>query len=84
MMTDITGERKNHRCHNYDTNGLRRKQTKKVQWICAGCGKNGWRVRMPKANRRDGYTCRGCGGKVKFVDMSSSPLIGSSSKVKIF
>ena len=79
MMTD------NHRCHNYDTNGLRRKQTKRVQWTCTDCGKGGWRVRMPKAHRRNGYTCRACGGKVEFVDMSASPLVGSTpSKVKIF
>ena len=66
MMIRITGEYKNHRCHNYDTVGIKRKQEKKVKWSCSGCGVEGWRVRMPKVNR--GYTCRRCGSSVTFVD----------------
>jgi DNA-directed RNA polymerase subunit RPC12/RpoP len=66
MMTRITGEYKNHRCHNYDTVGIKRRQEKKVKWSCSGCGVEGWRVRMPKANR--GYICRRCGGRVTFAD----------------
>ena len=66
MMTRITGEYKNHRCHNYDTVGIKRKQEKKVKWACTGCGVEGFRVRMPKINR--GYTCRRCGSSVTFTD----------------
>tara|TARA_R110002020_G_scaffold50716_6_gene143114 strand:+ start:6355 stop:6918 length:564 start_codon:yes stop_codon:yes gene_type:complete len=68
MMTDITGEYKNHRCHNYDTVGIKRKQEKKVKWTCSGCDANGLKVRMPK--RPNGHICRGCRSPVTFVDMS--------------
>lgn len=76
MMCDITGEYKNHRCHSYNTEGLRRKQAKNVKWECTGCGASGWKVRMPKANRR--YTCRSCRCVVRFTDHRES------SKLKIF
>ena len=67
MMTNITGEYKNHRCHNYDTTGLRRTQAKNVHWQCQGpCGAEGRKARMPKAGRI--YTCRTCRGRVKFTD----------------
>ncbi len=66
MMTRITGEYKNHRCHSYNTEGLRRKQEKKVKWTCTGCGAEGWKVRMPK--RPNGHICRGCRSRVVFVD----------------
>ena len=67
MMTDITGEYKNHRCHSYDTTGLRRKQEKNVLWQCQGsCGAEGRKARMPKRNRL--YSCRTCGGRVRFTD----------------
>jgi predicted SprT family Zn-dependent metalloprotease len=79
LMTNITGEYKNHRCHNYNTEGLRRKQEKNVVWGCDGCGTQGRRVRMPKANRI--YTCRTCGGRVTFMDMRDKKV---ASKVKIF
>ena len=68
MMTNITGEYKNHRCHSYDTVGIKRKQEKKVKWTCSGCNANGWKVRMPK--RPFGHICRGCRSPVTFVDMS--------------
>jgi len=76
MMTNITGEYKNHRCHNYNTSGLRRKQAKNVKWACTGCGMEGRKARMPKPNRI--YTCRTCGGRVKFTDLRKS------SSVQIF
>ena len=76
MMCDITGEYKNHRCHSYNTEGLRRKQAKNVKWECTGCGASGWKVRMPKANRR--YTSRSCRCEVRFTDHRES------SKLKIF
>ena len=66
MMTNITGEYKNHRCHNYNTEGLRRKQEKKVKWTCTGCAAEGWKARMPK--RPNGHICRGCRSRVVFVD----------------
>ena len=64
MMTEITGEYKNHRCHSYDTEGLRRRQERKIEVHCSNCGVIGHRVRMPKANRR--YLCRACRGNVTF------------------
>ncbi len=67
MMTRITGEYKNHRCHSYNTEGLRRKQAKNVMWHCGGCGAEGRKVRMPKANRV--YSCRTCKGRVTFTDL---------------
>mgnify|MGYP002843656882 CR=1 FL=1 len=71
MMTRITGEYKNHRCHNYDTTGLRRKQEKNVLWKCQGpCGAEGRKARMPKRNRT--YCCRTCGGRVRFTDTRKS------------
>ena len=73
MMTNITGEHKNHRCHNYDTVGLRRKQEKKVKWACSGCDAEGWKVRMPK--RPFGHICRGCRSPVTFTDTSKQVSI---------
>jgi len=68
MMTNITGEYKNHRCHNYNTSGLRRTQAKNVTWKCHGsCGAEGRKTRMPKAGRI--YTCRTCGGRVRFAHL---------------
>jgi predicted SprT family Zn-dependent metalloprotease len=71
MMTRITGEYKNHRCHSYDTVGIKRKQERKVKWECSGCPSEGWKVRMPK--RPHGHICRACRGTVTFVDMSREP-----------
>lgn len=65
-MTKITGEYKNHRCHSYNTEGLRRQQAKNVLWRCQGpCGAEGRKARMPKAGRI--YTCRVCSGRVRFT-----------------
>lgn len=76
MMTDITGEYKNHRCHNYDTTGLRRTQTKNILWVCQGrCGAEGRKARMPKRGRT--YTCRTCGGRVRFIDLRKRAAGGS-------
>ena len=69
MMTEITGEYKNHRCHNYNVEGLRRKQAKNVIWRCEGCGAEGRRTRMPKRGRT--YQCRGCKGRITFSKVSS-------------
>jgi predicted SprT family Zn-dependent metalloprotease len=69
MMTNITGEYKNHRCHNYDTSGLKRKQTKKVQAECGRCGFTYQKARMPKHAAYSTYTHRGCGGAIIFTRM---------------
>tara|TARA_B100000579_G_scaffold437987_1_gene470563 strand:+ start:9292 stop:9849 length:558 start_codon:yes stop_codon:yes gene_type:complete len=62
IMTRITGENINHRCHSYDVEGLRNK--KNVFYICA-CGEtSGYRSRMPK--RGATYTARCCKGRVTF------------------
>lgn len=79
MMTRITGEYKNHRCHNYNTAGLRRKQAKNVLWQCQGsCGAEGRKARMPKRGRT--YTCRTCGGRVRFMRVQDD----SHNSTKIF
>jgi len=78
MMTRITGEYKNHRCHNYNTAGLRRKQAKNVLWSCQGCGVEGRKARMPKAGRI--YTCRSCGSRVTFTRVQDNSL----DSIKVF
>lgn len=72
MMTDITGEHKNHRCHNYDTTGLKRKQVKKVQAECGRCGVTYQKARMPKHAGYSSYTHRGCGGTITFSRIEQS------------
>jgi hypothetical protein len=82
IMTRITGEHKNHRCHNYNTDGIRRprgKQAKNVKWTCARCDFVGWKARMPRNSNRV-YTHRKCGGQVSFVDTSKM----SADCVRIF
>tara|TARA_B100000131_G_scaffold312814_1_gene347400 strand:- start:3620 stop:4135 length:516 start_codon:yes stop_codon:yes gene_type:complete len=62
IMTRITGENKNHRCHDYDVSSLQNK--KNVRFFCL-CGKtDGRRSRMPK----DGllYRSRCCGSIITF------------------
>ena len=66
MMTEITGEYKNHRCHSYDTTGIKRKQKKNVKAVCQKCGFTYHKARMPKHAAYANYTHRGCGGVVKF------------------
>ena len=65
MMTDITGEHKNHRCHNYDTDGLRRRQNRNIAVNCPTCGVIGYRARMPKRGAR--YLCNKCRDVVTFT-----------------
>ena len=78
MMTNITGEYKNHRCHSYNTEGLRRKEPKNVVWRCSRCGFEGRKARMPRSGRK--YThSGGCGGVIAFFDMRKN-----SSKIDIF
>jgi len=72
MMTNITGEYKNHRCHNYDTTGLKRKQAKKIHCECNRCGFTYQKVRMPKHAAYSNYTHRGCGGVITFTRMELS------------
>ena len=79
MMTEITGEYKNHRCHSYDTTGLRRKQSKKVKAECQRCGVVYWKARMPKHAAYSTYRHQGCGGSIKFSRVESEP-----DSVKIF
>jgi predicted SprT family Zn-dependent metalloprotease len=59
MMTDITGERKNHRCHNYDVSEVRREA--RYTLICHRCGHEHGMSRKPKYSS---YKHRGCGGKM--------------------
>lgn len=79
MMTNITGEHKNHRCHNYDTTGLKRKQVKKVQAECGRCGFTYQKARMPKHAAYSTYTHRGCGGAITF-----SRIEQGGDDIKIF
>lgn len=78
MMTQITGEHKNHRCHNYDVTGLQRTQTKKVRAECQRCGVTYYKARMPKHAAYSTYRHKSCGGEIKFS------RITNDSSVKIF
>lgn len=70
MMTDITGERKNHRCHDYNVEGLKRRKQRKVKCECTLCGYTYNMTRLPKHANKTIYTHRGCGGLVKFSRIS--------------
>lgn len=62
IMTMITGEVKNHRCHNYDVTGLRNNRS--IYYTC-DCGLTyGTRARMPKKNLL--YRSRCCGSEITF------------------
>ena len=76
MMTNITGEYKNHRCHNYNTVGIKKRRTKNIMWSCRRCEKEGLRARAPMEGRA--YYCR-CGGRVEFSDLRET-----KAKVSIF
>lgn len=79
MMTEITGEHKNHRCHNYDTTGLKRQRTKKVKAECKRCGAVFYRARMPKHAAYSTYRHQGCGGAIEFSRVDETP-----DSIKIF
>ena len=79
MMTEITGERKNHRCHDYDTTGLKRTQAKKVKAECQKCGMVYFKARMPKHAAYSTYRHKNCGGTIVF-----SKIEGDADSVKIF
>ena len=67
IMTRITGEDKNHRCHSYDVTGIQRKQSKNWKYVCP-CGQTvGYRARKPKAGAT--YRSRCCGGIVTFQNI---------------
>ena len=59
MMTQITGEQKNHRCHNYDVSEVRREA--RYTLICHRCGHEHGMSRKPK---HPYYKHRKCGGKM--------------------
>ena len=61
-MMRITGEYKNHRCHNYDTTGLKNKA--KYTVMCPVHGQLGTRNRRPKSGGV--YRCSKCKSVVKF------------------
>ncbi len=62
-MTRITGEWKNHRCHNYETAAVQ--NTRNIEVVCPVHGVVGHRARMPKAGLR--YTHRNCGEHLTFT-----------------
>ena len=86
MMKNITGEDKNHRCHNYNTERLKRKMAKKIHCECLRCGFVYYKVRMPRGflrmpNRHSSiYTHRGCGGVITFKALKSKK---SNKKLKV-
>ena len=72
IMTKITGERVNHRCHNYNVSGLRNKRS--VIAECPKCGEVGRRSRLPNAGLV--YKCVKCKSRVSWkreVSISKSP-----------
>ena len=67
IMSRITGEFGNHRCHNYNVKGLRNKRN--VAYWCP-CGlTEGMRARMPKAGLV--YRAKCCKGIVEFKKMDN-------------
>jgi predicted SprT family Zn-dependent metalloprotease len=59
MMTQITGENINHRCHNYDISEVRREA--RYTLVCHRCGHEHGMSRKPK---HPYYKHRKCGGKM--------------------
>ena len=76
-MTRITGVRKNHRCHSYDTSAVARKV--KYTATCLKCGYTYGYKRKPKYSS---YIHTGCGGEmvIKAGDSTSD----KKSSIKIF
>jgi predicted SprT family Zn-dependent metalloprotease len=76
-MTRITGIRKNHRCHNYDTSAVARKV--RYTAVCVKCGYTYGYKRKPKYSS---YIHRGCDGKmtIKAGDVPTE----EKSRIKIF
>lgn len=68
-MTEVTGEVRNHRCHDYDTASVKRTLPKKVRAECQRCGHVYFKARMPKHAAYSTYTHRKCGGAIKFFDL---------------
>jgi predicted SprT family Zn-dependent metalloprotease len=66
MMTEITGEDKNHRCHNYNVEGLRKKS--RYFLVCKRCGSEHGMTRKPK---HPTYKHRGCGGTMTLATLST-------------
>ena len=60
LMTMITGEQRNHRLHDYDL------PDGNVAVICENCGELYRRYRMPKRRLANAYSCKTCGGDVRF------------------
>lgn len=77
LMTQITGVRKNHRCHNYDTSGVERE----ARWsiVCTRCGYAHAYSRKPKYSS---YIHRGCGGKM--IVQAGKVESETKTSVKIF
>jgi len=64
IMTRITGENINHRCHSYNTMGIKKRQEKTWKYVCA-CGQTvGYRARKPKSGAT--YRAKCCKGVVTF------------------
>ena len=78
MMTHITGENINHRCHDYDTSEVRREA--RYTLICHRCGHEHGMTRKPKHST---YKHRGCGGKMTLGGDFNGVIQGTRS-VKIF
>ena len=75
MMTEITGEHKNHRRHGHDVAGLRRTQAKKVKAECQLCGVTYYKARMPKHAAYSTYQHVGCGGEIRFSRIISGSWV---------
>ena len=84
IMTRITGDNKNHRCHNYDVTGLR--NNKNYFYHCE-CGlTEGYRAKAPKKGGI--YTAKCCNGIVSFskiiIDKPEAKKQNSSTFKKLF
>ena len=66
MMSEITGVYENHRCHNYNTDGLKR--TRKVELVCPTHGVVHKMTRAPRVS----YICRKCRSKLSVIKINKS------------
>ena len=76
-MDQIFGYRKSHRCHNYDTKGL-----KEERQIEAHCPIHGVVYRWARMPRRKRMSCRQCGSPIEVVD-TRKPTGGIRIKVRL-
>ncbi len=80
IMTRITGENKNHRCHSYDVTGLR---NNKNYYYCCDCGiAEGYRTKAPKKGAIYRSNC--CNSIITFQKIESSVVENKKKQSSTF